>query len=213
MVSVLGALLFFSAGLSSGQAAGTVRTWQSPQTLQDTPGAPLLENEYVRVYKNSAPCATAAASCGDRVVVALSPVEINGRKMQRGDVQVFKAGESYAPPKSGDYLEAIIKTGHPRGITPGAGAPPPPGNKVLYDGSDYTVFAERMEVGEYSAPHSHNVRLAIFLSKTQVQQWTDGKSEIRDLVPDVVMFRPAVVHASKDVGTVPISNILIEFKP
>jgi hypothetical protein len=70
-----------------------------------------------------------------------------------------------------------------------------------------------MEAGECSPPHSHNVRLAIFLNKTHVQQWTDGKSEIRDLVPDVVMFRPAVIHASKDVGTVPISNILIEFKP
>jgi hypothetical protein len=133
--------------------------------------------------------------------------------MQRGDVQVFKAGEHEAPPRNGDYLEVIIKPGHARGIPPGAGAPPPPANKVLYDGSDYTVFAEKMEVGEYSGPHSHNVRLAIFLNKTQVQQWTDGKSEIRDLAPDVVMFRPAVIHASKDVGTVPISNILIEFKP
>ena len=213
MVSVLVALLFFSAGAGSGQDAGIVRTWQSPNTSQGTPGAPLLENEYVSVYKNSAPCAAAAASCGDRVVVALSAVEINGRKMERGDVQVFKTGEGYTAPKNGDYLEVIIKPGHPRGITPAAGAPPPPGNKGLYDASDYTVFAERMEVGEYSAPHSHNVRLAIFLNKTQVQQWTDGKSEIRDLVPDVVMFRPAVVHASKDVGTVPISNILIEFKP
>jgi len=32
-------------------------------------------------------------------------------------------------------------------------------------------------------------------------------------VPDVVSWRPAVVHASKDVGTIPIHNILIEFKP
>jgi hypothetical protein len=32
-------------------------------------------------------------------------------------------------------------------------------------------------------------------------------------VPDVVTWRPAVVHASKDVGTVPIRNVLIEFKP
>ena len=181
--------------------------------LQVPPPGPLLENEYVRVFKNSAPCAAAAAGCGDRVVVALGPVVVNGRKMERGDIQAFKAGEIYGAPKSGDYFEVIIKAGHPRGIPPSTGAPPPPGNKVLYDASDYTVFAERMQVGEYSAPHSHNVRLAIFLNKTQVQQWTDGKSEVRDLEPDVVMFRPAVIHASKDVGTVPISNILIEFKP
>jgi hypothetical protein len=46
-----------------------------------------------------------------------------------------------------------------------------------------------------------------------VQQWTDGTVETRELVPDVVSFRPAVVHASKDVGNIPIRNLLIEFKP
>jgi hypothetical protein len=55
--------------------------------------------------------------------------------------------------------------------------------------------------------------LAIFLNDTQVQQWTDGKEETRELIPDTVIWRPAVVHASKDVGAVPIRNILIEFKP
>jgi hypothetical protein len=213
MIRALLALLFLSAGASSIRVATAAWPRQSPQPAQTVPAGALLENEYVSVYKNSAPCAAAAASCGDRVVVALGSVEENGRRMERGDVQVFKAGEREALPTGGDYLEVIIKPGHPRGIPPGAGAPPPPANKVLYDRTDYTVFAERMEVGEYSAPHSHNVRLAIFLNKTQVQQWTDGKSEIRELAPDVVMFRPAVVHASKDVGTVPISNILIEFKP
>ena len=202
MVTTLSVLVFILSGSA----------W-SLHPSQAMAAGPLLENGYVTVFKNSAPCAAAAASCGDRVLVALSPVEINGRKMERGDVQVFKTGEGYTVPKNGGYIEVIIKPGHPRGIAPDAGAPPPPGNKVLYDASDYTVFAERMEVGEYSAPHSHNVRLAIFLNKTQVQQWTDGKSEVRELLPDVVMFRPAVVHASKDVGAVPISNILIEFKP
>jgi len=57
------------------------------------------------------------------------------------------------------------------------------------------------------------VRLAIFLNDTMVEQWTNGKDETRELVPDVVMWRPAVVHASKDVGKLPISNLLIEFKP
>jgi hypothetical protein len=213
MIRALLALLFISTAASSSRAASTDWTRQSAQPAQTMRAGALLENEYVSVYKNSAPCAATAASCGDRVVVALGSVEENGHRMERGDVQVFKVGEHEALPAGGDYLEVIIRPGHPRGILPSAGAPPPPGNKVLYDGSDYTVFAERMEAGEYSAPHSHNVRLAIFLNKTQVQQWTDGKSEIRELAPDVVMFRPAVVHASKDVGTAPISNILIEFKP
>jgi quercetin dioxygenase-like cupin family protein len=181
--------------------------------FQAIPTSPLLENDFVRVFKNSAPCATAAAPCGDRVVVALGSVDVNSQKMERGDVQVFKSGERYSPPKGGDYLEVAIKPAHPKAMPPGAGTPPPPGNKVLYDGKDFTVFEEKMQPGEYAAPHSHNLRLAIFLNDTQVQQWTDGKSETRELAPDVVTWRPAVVHASKDVGTFPIRNILIEFKP
>ena len=181
--------------------------------LQAVQTSPLLENDFVRVFKNSAPCAAAAASCGERVVVALGSVEVNGQKMERGDVKVFKPGERYAPPKTGDFLEVAIKTAHPKVMPPNAGTPPPPGNKILYDGKDFTVFAESMQPGEYSAPHSHNLRLAIFLNDTHVQQWTDGKEETRELIPDVVTWRPAVVHASKDVGTVPIRNVLIEFKP
>jgi hypothetical protein len=181
--------------------------------LQAISASPLLENDFLRVFKNSAPCAAAAASCGERVVVALGPVEVNGQKMERGDIKVFKTGERYSPPKSGDFLEVAIKPAHPKVIPPAPGTPPPPGNKILYDGKDFTVFAEKMQPGEYAAPHSHNQRLAIFLNDTMVQQWTDGKQETRELVPDFVTWRPAVVHASKDVGVLPISNLLIEFKP
>ena len=181
--------------------------------LQTIPANPLLENDFVRVFKNSAPCASAAPACGERVLVALGTLEVNGEKMERGDIKVFKAGERYAPPKIGDFLEVAIKPAHPKVMPPGSGTPPPPGNKILYDGKDFTVFRESMQVGEYSAPHSHNLRVAIFLNDTQVQQWTDGKEETRELVPDTVIWRPAVVHASKDVGKLPIHNILIEFKP
>ena len=181
--------------------------------LQAAPSAsPLVDNEYVRVSKSSAPCAAAAASCGDRVVVALSSIEVGGHKLERGDVKVFKAGDRYSPPAKGNYLEVSIKPDHPKVGSLAAGSPAAPGNKILYDSQDFAVFAEKMEPGEYAAPHSHNLRLAIFLNDTMVEQWTDGKDETRELIPDVVMWRPAVVHASKDVGKVPISNLLIEFK-
>ena len=181
--------------------------------LQAIQTSPLLENDFVRVFKNGAPCATAAASCGERVVVALGAVDVNGQMMERGDIKVFKPGERYSPPKTGDFLEVAIKPTHPKVMPPSAGTPLPPGNKILYDGKDFTVFAESMQPGEYSAPHSHNLRLAIFLNDTQVQQWTDGKEETRELIPNTVIWRPEVVHASKDVGKIPIHNILIEFKP
>ncbi|HSZ18393.1 MAG TPA: hypothetical protein VK770_01300 [Candidatus Acidoferrum sp.] len=181
--------------------------------LQTMPASPLLENEFVRVFRNSAPCAAAAAGCGDRVVVAFGSIEVNGQKMERGDVKVFKTGERYSPPKTGDFLEVAINPAHPKVMPLAPGTPAPPGNKVLFDGKDFTVFAEKMQPGEYAAPHSHNLRLAIFLNDTMVQQWTNGKEETRELVPDVAMWRPPVVHASKDVGKIPISNLLIEFKP
>jgi hypothetical protein len=189
--------------------------------LLQTPSAtPLLENEFVRVFRNSAPCAGGAPSCGDRVLLALGSIDLSGQKMERGDVKVFKSGERYSPPKNGEYLEVVIKPDHPKVAALPAGSPPPPGNKVLYDGREFTIFEEKMEPGELSSGHSHNLRLAIFLNRTQVQQWTNwwqrepnGESETRELVPDLVTFRPAVAHISKDVGTVPIRNILIEFKP
>jgi len=181
--------------------------------FQAVPATPLVENDFVRVFKNSAPCAAAAASCGERVLVALGSIEVNGKKMERGDIKVFKTGERYSPPTSGNFLEVSIKPTHPKAMVPERGTPPPPGNKILYDGKDFTVFEEKMQPDEYSAPHSHNVRLAIFLNDTLVEQWTNGKDETRELVPDLVTWRPAVVHASKDVGKVPIRNLLIEFKP
>jgi hypothetical protein len=181
--------------------------------LQAMPANPVVDNEYVRVFKNSAPCASAAPSCGERVVVALGSIELAGKKMERGDIKVFSAGEKYAPPSTGTYLEVAIKPNHPKTMPLPAGSPAPPGNKVLYDGKDFTVFAERMAPGEYGAAHSHNVRVAIFLNDTMVEQWTNGKDETRELIPDTVTWRPAVVHASKDVGKLPISNLLIEFKP
>ena len=146
-------------------------------------------------------------------MLALGSIELSGEKMGRGDVKVFQLGERYAPPKSGEYIEVAIKPEHPKVMAPAPGTPPAPDNKVLYDGNQFTIFEEKMQPGELSSPHTHNQRLAIFLNRTQVQQWTDGKSETRELVPDLVTFRPAVVHTSKDVGSVPIRNILIEFKP
>ena len=180
---------------------------------------PLLDNDFVRVFRDFAPCAGAGTSCGDRVVVALGSITLNGENIARGDIKVFTAGQRYSAPTGGDYLEVSIKPTHPKVAVPSAQTPPAPDNKILYDCKDFAVFAEKMQPGEMSSVHSHNQRVAIFLNKTQVEQWEGaalppaGKGSVRDLIPDTVMWRPAVVHASKDVGKLPISNLLIEFKP
>jgi hypothetical protein len=60
--------------------------------LQAMATGPLVDNDYVRVFKNSAPCATGEAACGERVLVALGPVEVNGQQLQRGEIKVFPSG-------------------------------------------------------------------------------------------------------------------------
>src|ERR1700685_3021243 len=87
--------------------------------LQAMVTGPLLDNDYVRVFKNSAPCATGEASCGERVLVALGPLEVNGQKLQRGEIKVFAPGERYHAPKAGSFLEVAVKPTHPK-VTPPA---------------------------------------------------------------------------------------------
>ncbi len=75
--------------------------------------AVVFENAYVRVTEHAAPCAAAAApGCGDRVIVALGDVELRSgtsrRKLTRGDIVVFTAGESHEPPTGG----AFFRGGH-----------------------------------------------------------------------------------------------------
>lgn len=70
--------LLLSAAVTSGQAA-------IPKPL---------ENDYVRVVRNAAPCAVASPSvCGARVLVALGPIDIvenfHPRHMERGEIAVF----------------------------------------------------------------------------------------------------------------------------
>jgi hypothetical protein len=178
-----------------------------------------LDNEFVSVTRDVAPCAKATPNCGDRVLVALSDLSSNDVKMHLGEIKVFKAGQRYAPPSDGEFLEVSIKPNHPKVDALPSGTPAPPGNKILYDSKDFTVFSEQMTPGEISSIHSHNLRVAIFLNRTQVEQWDNvtamptTKGNVRELVPDTVMWRPAVVHVSKDVGAAPINNLLIEFNP
>jgi hypothetical protein len=181
--------------------------------FQSAPAAPLPDNQFVRVTRDAAPCANGAASCGDRIVIALGSITLNGQPMKRGDVKVFTAGQRYAPPSGGEYLEVSVKPTHPRSALPPKQEPRSPNLEVLYENNDFIVFHESMQPGELGPEHSHYQRLTVTLNSTKVQQWTDGKVAVRDLVADSVGFGPAITHTSKDVGSAPISNLSIEFKP
>jgi hypothetical protein len=174
-----------------------------------------LDNEYVRVTRNAAPCATAGPGCRDRVIVALGDVELRSeterRSMVRGDIAVFGPGTSYQAP-TGPYFEVAIKPGHPPLTMPSEYIPPAK-NAVVHDSDRLFIFEERLAVGETRARHSHRPRVVIQLNRTKLQQWPDGAPEvIRDIIPDLAGFNPPVVHTVKNVGELPLRGIVIELK-
>ncbi len=186
--------------------------------LLQAAGPVILENKYVQVSKNAAPCAsTGKADCGDRVVVALGTVDLvtprGARKMTRGDIAVFEARDSYTPPTGGDYLEVVFKPSHPPVKSP-AVLIPPEKNSLLYDGDRFFVFEEKLPPGETRARHSHSQRVVVVLNETRLQQWPEGEPAVfRNQVPDDVHFNEPVIHVVKTVGEKPLRNIVIEFKP
>ena len=186
--------------------------------LPQAAGPVILENPYVKVSKNRAPCAPAGqAGCGDRVVVALGTINLatprGPRKMTRGDIAVFEAQDSYTPPTGGDYLEVVFKPVHPPVKSP-AVLIPPEKNSVLYDGERFFVFEEKLPPGETRERHSHSQRVVVVLNETRLEQWPEGGPAVfRNQVPDDVHFNEPVIHVVKTVGEKPLRNIVIEFKP
>lgn len=176
-----------------------------------------LENEYVRVTRDAAPCASSATpGCGDRVIVAMGDLELrfgkSRRKMSRGDIAVFKPGESYEPPAGGAFFEVAIKANHPPVESPREIIPPEK-NAMRYDGKRFFIFEEKLSAGDTRPRHSHSQRVVIQLNRTRLQQWPEGEPEIvREIAPDRAAFNPPVIHTVKNVGDAPLRGIVIEFK-
>jgi quercetin dioxygenase-like cupin family protein len=177
-----------------------------------------LENDYVLVTRDGAPCASSSTpGCADRVIVALGDVELRAgashRTMARGDIAVFGPGESYEPPIGGPFFEVAIKPDHPPVQAPPQIIPPEK-NVLRYDGKDFFVFEERLDPGDTRARHSHSQRVVMQLNRTQLQQWLeDGREILVETVPDRATFNPPVIHTVKNIGDLPLRGIVIEFKP
>jgi hypothetical protein len=177
----------------------------------------VLENDYVRVARDAAPCASAATpECGDRVIVALGNIELASdgarRTMARGDIAVFRPRESYEQPDGGSFFEVSIKGNHPPVQSPGELIPPEK-NVIRYEGKDFFVFEEKLSPGDTRARHSHSQRVVIQLYRARLQQWPDGEpTKIVETVPDRATFSPPVIHAVKNIGDTPLNGIVIEFR-
>jgi len=179
--------------------------------------AVVLENDYVRVSRDEAPCAQAdTPGCAERVIVAMGDVQLRIGKvlrgMRRGEVAVFKAGESYQAPSGGPFYEVAIKPNHPPVKSP-AEIIPPAKNTIVYEGQDFFIYEERLAPGDTRERHSHSQRVEIRINQGPLlRQIIVGKDSPQE-PPSVVNFREPIIHTVTNVGDMALWNFILEFKP
>ena len=184
---------------------------------QGAQAATVLENNYVRVSRNEAPCAQAGTpGCSERVIVAMGDIQLRFgkvlRAMKRGEIAVFRADESYRAPESGPYYEVAIKPGHPPVKSP-AEIIPPAKNTIVYEGERFLIYEERLVPGDTRARHSHSQRVEIRINQGPLlRQIIEGKDAPQE-PPSMVNFREPIIHTVTNVGDMPLWNFILEFKP
>jgi len=177
-----------------------------------------LENDYIKVYRNTTACTAAVTpGFGTRVIVALDKVKIKssrGRlKLHRGNIAVFRVGEWYTLTK-GEYFEVAFKKNYPALKKPEQWIEPLK-NTMVYEDDQFRVFEERLAPGDDRELHSHAQRVVVRLNEVQL---TDprlhpaGQPGKGIQVPNTVRFAEPVVHAVRNLGKIPLFNIVIEFK-
>ena len=177
-----------------------------------------LENDYVRIFKNSTACAAAFSSgYGSRVIVALDKIKIKSSrgklKLNRGNIAVFKENEWYASP-NGVFFEVAFKKNHPPLKKPEQWIEPLK-NTMLYEDEQFRVFEERLAPGDDRELHSHAQRVVVRLNEVQLTDprlYPNGQPGIGIQVPNTVRFAEPVVHAVRNLSKIPLFNIVIEFK-
>jgi hypothetical protein len=175
-----------------------------------------LENDFVRVSRDAAPFASAAApGSGDRVVVAMGQMTVavgsTPRALTRGQFAVVERGQSYEVPKGASFFEVAIKPDHPP-VTPPAEMIPPAKNLMLYECDHFFIYEERLEPGDIRPRHSHCQRVEIRLNNgPMLDQWFDPPRP--PLQPTIVNWREPVIHTVRNIGDAPLRNLIVEFKP
>jgi hypothetical protein len=180
-----------------------------------------LDNAYVTVSKDSAHCAKAdPGRCEDRVILAMTNLKVTSgghdTQLKRGEIAVFKSGDSYELPGDasyGSYYEIAIKPNHPP-----VKSPPelirPAKNALIYDGPKFFVYREQLAVGDTRARHSHSQRVEIRLSNgPMLHQWVWEGDQVKEIDPSRVNWREPMIHEVRNVGDAPLDNFILEFLP
>jgi hypothetical protein len=180
--------------------------------------ATVLDNDYVVVSRNIAPCATATPDkCDDRVVLAMGELKLvagaKKRVMQRGEIAVFGAGQSYEVAVGSPFFEIAIKPKHPPIRAP-AERIAAPANLAVHQGKTFFIYEEILPVGGTRPRHSHAQRVEIRLNHGPMlrqQVWRDGK--MAEVEPVIVNWREPVIHVVTNIGDAPLRNFILEFIP
>lgn len=180
--------------------------------------ATVLENDYVLVSRNLAPCATAVmGKCEDRVILAMGDVAVASerkkRDMKRGEIAVFAARQSYTVAIGAPFFEIAVKPNHPPIRAP-AERIAATANVPLHQGKTFFVYEEVLPVGDTRPRHSHAQRVEIRLNHGPMlrqQVWRDGK--MIEIEPVIVNWREPVIHVVHNIGDAPLRNFILEFIP
>jgi hypothetical protein len=181
----------------------------------DKPDPIAFDNDYFHVTRDQAPCADASTKgCEDRVVVAMGKITVGlgkaQRKLGKGQVAVFKKGQSYSV-SGGPFFEVAIKPDHPPVKSPPEIVPPAK-NAILYESDRFFVYHEQLAPGDTRPRHSHSQRLEIRLNiGPLLDQWFDPPA--KPLLPSTVNFRQPSIHTTKNIGDMALKNLIVEFKP
>jgi len=179
---------------------------------------PAIDNEYVRVFKNSTTSSDPMnALFGTRVIVALEKMTINSNKgsiaLNRGSVAVFLKKDSYSI-TNGQFFEILFKKNNPPLKKPDEWIEPLK-NTMVYEDEQIRIFEERLAPGDDRELHSHAQRVVVRLNEVQLTDprfYPVGQPGTGIQVPNTVRFAEPVVHVVRNLSKIPLFNIVVEFK-
>lgn len=177
-----------------------------------------LDNAYMTVMRDGAACASAKTpNFGTRIIVALEKINFKSNrgniKLKRGQIAVFMENESYQMPE-GSFFEIALKKNHPPLTKPSEWVEPLK-NTIVYEDAEFRVFEERLKPGDIRALHSHAQRVVVRLNEVQLtdpRYSPNGKPGTGIQVANTVKFAEPMVHVVKNLGKIPLFNIVIEYK-
>ena len=184
--------------------------------LQTTTDSAVIDNEYVSVTKNNTIAANSSVY-SYRVIIALTNTIIKSSKgnisLIRGKTAVFSLKDTFRITE-GEYFEVAIKKNHPIPVAPAIWYEPANNNTVL-ENDEFRIFEEILPPGGVRVLHSHLQRVVIRLNNVRLTDprfHPEGQEGKGIQVPNTAKFAEPVEHVVKNLGSIPLFNIVIEFK-